>query len=59
MDNLPKDPMMLFSLINMKLRDEYANLDELCAGMGIDKDELCGQLASAGFEYSEENNKFW
>ena len=27
---LPEDPMMLFSVINMKLRDCYASLDELC-----------------------------
>ena len=26
---LPEDPMMLFSVINMKLRDCYASLDEL------------------------------
>ena len=26
---LPKDPMMLFSVINMKLRDCYSSLDEL------------------------------
>ncbi|MBF0829600.1 DUF4250 domain-containing protein, partial [Staphylococcus aureus] len=25
---LPKDPMMLFSVINMKLRDCYSSLDE-------------------------------
>ena len=31
MDNLPQDPAMLFSFINMKLRDEYPSLDELCA----------------------------
>ena len=28
---LPKDPMMLFSFINMKLRDYYPSLDALCA----------------------------
>ena len=25
---LPEDPMMLFSFINMKLRDNYSSLDE-------------------------------
>ena len=33
MENLPKDPMMLMSFINMKLRDEYPSLDELCASL--------------------------
>jgi len=56
---IPTDPMMLFSFINMKLRDQYPSLDELCEDMGIEKDELLATLANVGFEYSEENNKFW
>ncbi len=59
MMELPSDPMMLFSVINMKLRDQYASLDELCRDMDMDKEGLCERLAAAGFEYSEENNKFW
>ena len=39
---LPEDPMMLFSVINMKLRDCYASLDELCEDMNISKDILIG-----------------
>ena len=56
---LPQDPMMLFSVINMKLRDYYHSLDELCEDMNVDKQELIEKLAAFGFEYSEENNKFW
>ncbi|MCH5320685.1 MAG: DUF4250 domain-containing protein [Eubacterium sp.] len=56
---LPEDPFMLMSVINLKLRDFYSNLDELCEDMDIDKKELCSKLSAAGFEYSEENNKFW
>ena len=59
MQNLPQDPMMLFSVINMKLRDYYRSLDELCEDMNVDKQELIEKLAAYGFEYSEENNKFW
>lgn len=56
---LPEDPMMLFSVVNMKLRDSYASLDALCKGMDIDKDKLVAKLKAAGFEYSPEFNKFW
>ncbi|EJX04450.1 hypothetical protein EVA_07442 [gut metagenome] len=56
---LPKDPMMLFSVINMKLRDCYASLDELCEDLNVDKDEIVNQLEAVGFEYSAEHNKFW
>lgn len=51
---LPEDPTMLFSVVNMKLRDKYASLDELCRKMDVDKDMLVHKLAVAGFEYSAE-----
>ena len=28
--NIPKDPMILLSFVNMKLRDEYSTLEEFC-----------------------------
>ncbi|MFI3314353.1 MAG: DUF4250 domain-containing protein [Rikenellaceae bacterium] len=56
---IPSDPFMLFSFINMKLRDNYASLAELCEDMNINQDELTAKLKSAGFEYSQANNKFW
>lgn len=59
MTDLPKDPMMLLGAVNMKLRDYYPTLDALCEDLGIDKAELVKILAEAGFEYSEEHNKFW
>lgn len=59
MNELPKDPMMLFSVINMKLRDVYASLDELCEDLNIDKEELTKQLEQYGFEYNPDANKFW
>ena len=57
--DLPQDPMMLFSVINMKLRDFYPSLDALCEDLNVDKEELVQKLAALGFEYSEEHNKFW
>ena len=57
--DLPQDPMMLFSVINMKLRDFYPSLDALCEDLNVNKEELIRKLAAFGFEYSEENNKFW
>lgn len=56
---LPKDPMMLFSVINMKLRDHYSSLDELCDDLHIDKSEIINTLQVVGFEYSPVYNKFW
>ncbi len=51
--------MMLFSLINTKLRDDYPNLKELCESEGVDENTLRKRLGAAGFEYNTELNKFW
>lgn len=34
------DSNILLSIINLKLRDYYSNLDNLCYDMDIDKDEI-------------------
>lgn len=36
--NIPKDPVMLLSFLNLKLRDEYRSLDDLCKSLCIDKE---------------------
>ena len=59
MADYPKDPIMLMSWTNMKLRDHYSSLDELCDDLGIDRKELEKALESAGFTYNEAQNKFW
>lgn len=56
--NLPQDPNMLYSVINMKLRDEYPNLESLCSSLDIDESSLRQQLADAGFHYDAAANKF-
>lgn len=58
MDNLPKDPNILLSYINTKLRDNYGSLDELCDDLGVDRAELEGALARGGFEYQPSSNRF-
>lgn len=55
--SLPNDPMMLFSFINMKLRDNYSSLDDLCEDLQVNKKSLLTKLKDAGFEYSPEHNK--
>lgn len=55
---LPKDPMILLSVVNTKLRDEYDSLDELCEDLEEDRAELEKKLAAAGFCYDENVNRF-
>lgn len=58
-EQLPHEPFILLSFINMKLRDNYASLDELCEDLNIDKQDLISRLNAAGFEYNPAQNKFW
>lgn len=37
---LPEDPVMLYSFINMKLRDFYPSLDALCEDMNVEKSDI-------------------
>ena len=58
MSNIPKDPNLLFSYLNLKLRDEYDSIDELCSSLDISSEEILDRLAAAGYEYNEEINQF-
>ena len=50
---------MLVSFVNMKLRDEYSSLEELCDNLDLNIDELCQNLQNAGYTYSPEAKRFW
>ncbi|MBU5314664.1 DUF4250 domain-containing protein [Clostridium bornimense] len=52
------DPFMLLSIVNMKLRDFYSNLDSYCDDIGIDKELLKERLLTVGYKYEEETNNF-
>jgi len=55
---LPKDPNILLSFVNTKLRDEYSSLDALCGGLDADKAALTETLSGLGCAYDEETNQF-
>ena len=55
---LPKDPMILLSVVNTKLRDHYDSLDALCQDMEIEKEELTDRLGQIDYVYMEERNQF-
>ncbi len=54
----PNDPVMLLSYVNLKLRDYYGNLDDLCENEELDKQALLDKLSGIGYVYKEENNQF-
>ncbi len=58
MSQLPKDPVMLISVVNTYLRDFYSSLDEFCNAKDADKNEIVNALLAIGYEYNEESNQF-
>ena len=56
--SLPKDTVMLLSVINTKLRDYYKSLDLLCEDLQVDSDEIKKRLKTIGYEYDIELNRF-
>ena len=56
-NELPKDPMILLSVVNTKLRDHYDSLDALCQDMEIEKEELTDRLGQIDYVYMEERNQ--
>ncbi len=52
MDKLPNDPNILYSAINMLLRDEeFDNFSQLCYAFGVEPAKVEAKLNDAGFEY--------
>jgi hypothetical protein len=55
---VPKDPMILLSYVNTKLRDDYDSLDALCEDLSLERDALEATLAEVGFSYRKDQNRF-
>lgn len=56
--NLPKDPVMLLSVVNTALRDHYPSLDALVEDNDLDKEELISILAVIDYHYDSKTNQF-
>ena len=56
--DLPKDPIMLLSVINTRLRDAYPSFSALCEALEVDPEEITDKLSEAGYHYDKEINQF-
>ena len=57
-NGLPKDPMLLSSVVNTKLRDYYHDLDALCDDLDVEKEEIVNTLKAIDYEYDENRQQF-
>ncbi|NLL77579.1 MAG: DUF4250 domain-containing protein [Clostridiales bacterium] len=55
---IPKDPAMLLSYVNMKLRDFYDDLDKMCEDLDVSRKEIEESLKTIEYHYDKEKNQF-
>lgn len=55
---IPKDPAMLLSFVNLKLRDYYGSPEALWEDLDADGEEITAKLASIDYHYNKEKNQF-
>ena len=55
---IPKDPVMLLSFINLKLRDFYPSLEAFCEDTDEDMQAIVDKLAIIDYHYDQEKNQF-
>ena len=55
---IPKDPNILYSYMNMMLRDRYSSFEEFCTVNDADADEIKNILKDAGYTYDPELSQF-
>ena len=55
---LPKDPAMLLSIVNMQFRDKEPSLSMLAGKFQTSEEEIKKKLASIGYSYDQKTNQF-
>ena len=56
--NLPKDPVVLLSVVNTQLRDQYASLEELAKAHMISEQDIIDKLETINYSYNKEQNQY-
>lgn len=60
-NGLPKDPIMLLSFLNTKMRDEKVSFEDIAAELELSSEEtesILKKLENVGYSYNKELNKF-
>lgn len=55
---LPKDPFLLVSYVNTKLRDDYENLESLADAEGVSVSDITDALKKIDYVYNKSTNQF-
>jgi hypothetical protein len=49
---------LVLSIVNMKLRDHYKNLDDLCDDLDLCVNDLKTKMHTIGYVYNQNTNQF-
>lgn len=52
------DVNILLGIVNMKLRDDFEDLNDLIAFYDISKEDLIAKLKKSGYKYNETSKQF-
>lgn len=55
---IPNDPVMLLSFLNLKLRDYYKSLEDLCEDLDVDMNDIVSKLEAIDYHYDKDKNQF-
>ncbi len=55
---MPNDPNMLLSYVNLKLRDFYSTLEDMCEDLDTSQTAIEEKLKSIGYQYDSGKNQF-
>ncbi len=55
---LPNDPVMLLSVVNTQLRDQYSSLEDLADAHDTEVKAIIDKLQTIGYTYSKAQNQF-
>ncbi len=58
MTALPKDPVILLSVVNTELRDRFPTLERFAAAHMAEEQEIRNRLGQIGYRYDPEKNQF-
>ena len=56
--DLNMNPNILVSLVNMKLRNDFSDLDDLCSFYDVRKEDLEKALMKEDYFYCSDKNQF-
>lgn len=55
---IPKDPAMLLSYVNLKLRDLYESPEAMCDDLDVSFSDIEEKLKGIGYVYDRVRNQF-